>query len=68
MTTHFITAEVDLQETAEELHDAIQAELEKQGEPLRWAVTDVDVERQKAMVEGFVLIEAQFPPEALVTA
>ena len=57
MTTHFITAEVDLPETADELHAAIEAELQKAGSPLRWAVTDVDVARQKAMVEGYVLVE-----------
>ena len=57
MTTHFITAEIDLPETAEELHAAIEAELQKQGEPLRWAVTDVDVARQKATIEGYVLVE-----------
>jgi hypothetical protein len=58
MTTHFITAEVDLPETAEQLHTAIETEFQKQGEPLRWAVTDVDVTRQKAMVEGYVLVES----------
>lgn len=58
MTTNFITLEIDLPETAEELHAAIEAELQKQGEPLRWAVTDVDVLRQKATIEGYVLVEA----------
>lgn len=58
MTTHFISAEVDLQETPEQLHSAIEIELQKYGEPLRWAVTDVDVDRQKAVVEGYVLVEA----------
>ncbi len=58
MTSHFISAEVDLHETAEQLHSAIEIELQKYGEPLRWAVTDVDVDRQKAVVEGYVLVEA----------
>jgi hypothetical protein len=49
MTTHFISAEVHLPDTAEELHEAIEIELQKHGEPLRWAVTDVDVDRQKAV-------------------
>ena len=57
MTTHFITAEIDLQETPAELHQAIEAELQKQGEPLRWAVTSVDVEQQKAVVEAVVTLE-----------
>lgn len=68
MTTHFISAEVDLQDTTEQLHQAIQVELEKQGEPLRWAVTDVDVERQKALVEGFVLVAAEVEPESPIVA
>jgi hypothetical protein len=54
MTTHFITAEIDLQETPTELQKAIEAELQKQGEPLRWAITSVDVEQQKACVEAVI--------------
>lgn len=56
MTTHFITAEIDLQETPAALHSKIEAELKKQGEPLRWAVTGVDVERQKVTVEAVVTL------------
>jgi hypothetical protein len=55
MTTHFITAEIELQETPTELEKAITAELEKQGEPLRWAITDVDEEEQTATVEAVVI-------------
>lgn len=54
MTTHFITAEIDIQETPTELQKAIEAELKKQGEPLRWAITSVDEEQQKATVEAVV--------------
>ncbi|MEH2071760.1 hypothetical protein [Nostoc sp. PA-18-2419] len=54
MTTHFITAEIDLQETPAELLKTIETELKKQGEPLRWAVTSVDVAQQKATVEAVV--------------
>jgi hypothetical protein len=54
MTTHFITAEIDLQETPTELLEVIETELKKQGEPLRWAVTSVDVDEQKATVEAVV--------------
>ncbi|QYX32852.1 hypothetical protein [Sphaerospermopsis torques-reginae] len=54
MTTHFITAEIDLQETPTELQKVIEAELKKQGEPLRWAVTSVDTEQEKATVEAVV--------------
>ena len=57
MTTHFITAEIDLQECPVAMHQAIEAELQKQGQPLRWAVTDVDVEQQKAYVDAIVTSE-----------
>ncbi len=54
MTTHFITAEIDLQDTPTELQQVIEAELKKQGEPLRWAITSVDVEQQTCTVEAVV--------------
>lgn len=54
MTTHFITAEIDLQETPTELQQIIEAELQKQGEPLRWAITAVDTENETATVEAVV--------------
>lgn len=54
MTTHFITAEIDLQETPLQLKQAIEAELAQHGEPLRWAVTRVDAVTQKAAVEAVV--------------
>ena len=57
MTTHFIWAEIDLQETPTELQKAIEAELKKQGEPLRWAVTAVDIEKEKVTVEAVVTIK-----------
>jgi hypothetical protein len=58
MTTHFITAEVDLQETPTELEKAIEAELQKQGEPLRWAITSVDEQQQTAAVEAVVTVDS----------
>ena len=58
MTTHFITAEIDLQETPVQLQQAIDAELQKRGEPLRWAITSVDSDRQKAKVEAIVTVES----------
>lgn len=59
MTTHFITAEIDLQESPVELQQEIEAELQKRGEPLRWAVTNVDTECQKAQVEAIVTVESE---------
>lgn len=58
MTTHFITAEIDLKETPVKLQQEIEAELQKRGEPLRWAVTRVDTDRQKAQVEAIVTVES----------
>lgn len=54
MTTHFISAEIDLQETPTELQKAIETELKKQGEPLRWAITSVDTQQEKVKVEAVV--------------
>ena len=54
MTTHFITAEIDLQETPLQLQQEIESQLEKEGEPLRWAITQVDKEQQTATVEAIV--------------
>ena len=54
MTTHFITAEIDLQETPLKLHQAVETELQQRGDALRWAITDVDTEKQTAQVEAIV--------------
>lgn len=54
MTTHFITAEIDLTESPKALQEAIAKELESRGQPLRWAITKVDAERQIAHVEAVV--------------
>lgn len=64
MTTHFITAEIDLQETPVQLQQAIDAELQKRGEPLRWAITSVDTERQTAQVEAIVTLADATPNQA----
>ncbi|AGF51980.1 ssr2130 [Synechocystis sp. PCC 6803] len=58
MTTHFITAEIDLQENPLQLQQEIEQELAKRGDPLRWAVTAVDKEQQKAQVEAVVTVTA----------
>jgi hypothetical protein len=55
MMTHFVTAEVALQESPTDMHQAIEVELQKWGEPLRWAVVAVDVTQQTAQIEAVVL-------------
>jgi len=57
MTTHFITAEIDLQENPVQLQQEIEAQLEQKGEPLRWAITEVDQEQEKVTVEAIITKE-----------
>lgn len=57
MTTHFIEAEIDLQEQPENLQKEIETELNKRGEPLRWAITNIDRDRKRAQVEAVVVRE-----------
>lgn len=59
MTTHFITAEIDLQQTPLQLSREIESQLEREGEPLRWAVTKVNKEQQTATVEAIVTKETE---------
>lgn len=54
--TIFITLEIDLLETPQQLQQLIERELQKQGEPLRWAITRVDTQLQKVQVEAIVTI------------
>lgn len=57
MTTHFITAEIDLQESPVKLQQEIETELAKEGEPLRWAITEVDKDKETVKVEAIVTKE-----------
>lgn len=57
MTTHFISAEIDIQDSPQKLQHEIEAELQKRGEPLRWAITNVDEEQQTVHVEAVVICE-----------
>ncbi len=54
MTTHFITAEIDLHENPVRLQQEIEAELAKRGEPLRWAISAVDRQKQTVAVDAVV--------------
>lgn len=53
MTTHFITAEIDIEES-QNLQQDIEARLSQHGEPLRWAITKVNKETEKVTVEAVV--------------
>jgi hypothetical protein len=54
LATHFITLEMKLATHGEDLVEAIEAALAKQGEPLRWAITQVNQDTQTATVEAVV--------------
>ncbi|MCS6815402.1 MAG: hypothetical protein NZ772_17760 [Cyanobacteria bacterium] len=54
MTTHFIEAEMDWQESPADLQREIIAELERRGDLLRWAITNINPETQKVTVEAVV--------------
>ena len=54
MTTHFIAAEIELTENPADLPKRVEAELQKRGEPLRWAIADVDEKAKIAKVEAVV--------------
>ena len=54
MTTHFISAEIDLQANPLKVKQEIEKKLEKEGKPLRWAITKVDEENDKVSVEAIV--------------
>lgn len=56
MTTHFITAEIDLQKTPIKLKQEIETELQKRGNPLRWAITSINKEQKKAQIEAIITI------------
>lgn len=58
MTTHFIEAEVDLTENPADIPKKIEAELQKRGgEPLRWAIAEVDEQAKTVKVEAVVTEE-----------
>ncbi|MGD1850823.1 MAG: hypothetical protein ACFCBU_09505 [Cyanophyceae cyanobacterium] len=59
MTLHFIEAEIDLTESPADLPRAVETELAKRGDPLRWAITKTDPETQTATVEAVVTSDAQ---------
>lgn len=54
MTTHFISAEINVQENPLTLKKEIEKQLEKEGKPLRWAITAIDQETETAHVEAVV--------------
>jgi hypothetical protein len=54
MTTHFISAEIPLTETPQELVKTVEQIIAQEGKPLRWAIAKVDQKKQTAVVEAVV--------------
>ncbi|NJO43611.1 MAG: hypothetical protein HC769_13870 [Cyanobacteria bacterium CRU_2_1] len=67
MVIHFITLELDRLSSPEELHRSIVAELQKWGDPLRWAITAVDPDRQTVHIEAVITSSSEFLIPAKVT-
>jgi hypothetical protein len=58
LSTHFITLDISLGDAPADLVGAIERALAERGEPLRWAITQVDAATQTATVEAVVTTEA----------
>lgn len=54
-TTHFITVDIPLKDVQGDLVSAIEAALAEHGEPLRWAITQVNAAAKTATVEAVVI-------------
>ena len=54
LTTIFLSVIVPFPSSSVHLRDAIEAELRSHGEPLRWAITSIDVVQQTAQIEAVV--------------
>jgi hypothetical protein len=60
--THFVTLEIPLADNPAELRRSILSVLQQQGEPLRWAITGIETDRQIIQVEAVVLAATEFRP------
>jgi hypothetical protein len=56
METQFISLSVPLQHSPTALRDHIESVLGEQGEPLRWAITAVNLQTQAIQVEAVVTV------------
>jgi hypothetical protein len=52
-----IETEIDIKDALGELDRIIESTLQQWGEPLRWAITTVDIETNIARVEAIVIKE-----------
>ncbi len=56
MTIQSIEIEIDISNALGQLDRVIETNLEKWGEPLRWAITAVDRQTNIAQVEAIVIV------------
>ena len=54
MITDFICLEIDLEDNIIQLQNSVESELQKYGKPLRWAITAVDSDKGKVVLEAVV--------------
>ncbi len=59
LATHFIVIDIDLAAAQGDLVSAIEAALAEQGEPLRWAITQINSAARTATVEAVVTTLSQ---------
>jgi hypothetical protein len=50
-----IEIEIDITAPARDLNTAIETKLQQWGEPLRWAITEIDPETKIAQIEAIVI-------------
>lgn len=58
LATHFITLKIGLGDAQDDLVGAIESALAERGEPLRWAITQVNSDTKTATVEAVVTTHA----------
>lgn len=59
MNTRFLTLNVTFQASPVQLQEAIVAELQQLGDPLRWAIVSIDSDRQTVQVEAVITTPSQ---------
>jgi hypothetical protein len=55
MTIESIELELDITDTLADLNQAIETALQQWGEPLRWAITEVNPQTNIAYIEAIVI-------------
>lgn len=67
VTVQLVAVEVAVQSSPGKTRTLVLQSLQSFGEPLRWAITGIDRDRQIAHVEAVVLQDVPFPVERVVS-